>query len=103
MKQTVNNSQFHDAFHSMGRGNQFSYDGLERIYEYLEQLDEDYELDVIALCCDFVEMTMNEVIDAYSVDIDYDGDVYQQVTDYISNHSTLIGDTADGNFVFAQF
>ena len=48
MIQTVNNSDFHNAFNSMDRGNQFSYEALNLIYEYLEELDPNMELDVIA-------------------------------------------------------
>jgi len=28
MKQSINEHKFRDAFHKMGRGEQFSYDGL---------------------------------------------------------------------------
>ena len=59
MKQSVNEYQFRDAFHKMGRGKQFSYDGLTALYDYLEQLGDDIgeeiELDVIALCCEYAE------------------------------------------------
>tara|TARA_R110002020_G_C15902090_1_gene741090 strand:+ start:135 stop:434 length:300 start_codon:yes stop_codon:yes gene_type:complete len=59
MKQSINEYQFRDAFHKMGRGEQFSYDGLTALYDYLEQLEDDIgeeiELDVIALCCEYAE------------------------------------------------
>ena len=59
MKQTINFSQFTDAFTSYGRDDQFSYDGLKALFDYLEQLEDDcgtdFELDVIALCCEFSE------------------------------------------------
>ena len=37
MKQTINFSQFVDAFNKMGRGEQFSYEGLKRIFEWIEE------------------------------------------------------------------
>ncbi len=59
MKQSINQSQFIDAFHNMDRGDQFSHQGLCALYNWLEQYEEDtgeeIELDVIALCCDFTE------------------------------------------------
>ena len=59
MKQNINRFQFGDAFHRMGRGEQFSYVGLLALYDYLEQLGDDtgeeMELDVIALCCEYAE------------------------------------------------
>ena len=55
---TVTSNAFHDAFNKM-RPNQFSYDALDAMFEYLEDLSEDIgeplELDVIAICCEWVE------------------------------------------------
>ena len=59
MKQSVNMYQFERAFKNMDRGEQFSYDGLKALYEYLVDYEEDtgeeVELDVIALCCEYAE------------------------------------------------
>lgn len=58
MYQTINRSQFHDAF-SDDRKNQFSYEGKNALFEHLEQYEEDtgeqIELDTITLCCDYTE------------------------------------------------
>tara|TARA_Y100000310_G_scaffold301220_1_gene337487 strand:- start:995 stop:1291 length:297 start_codon:yes stop_codon:yes gene_type:complete len=59
MKQSINNYQFHRAFERMDRGEQFSYEGLNALFDYLEELEDDtgetVELDVIALCCEYAE------------------------------------------------
>lgn len=59
MKQTVNKTQFIDAFEDMNRGNSFSYEGKNALFEYLEEYEEstgeEVELDVIALCCEYTE------------------------------------------------
>ena len=59
MHQTVNVSQFRDAFRDCGRGEQFTYEALGALFDYLEQLEDDIgepiELDVIALCCEWSE------------------------------------------------
>ena len=55
MKEIINKTQFMDRFKEMGRGNNFSYNGLSALFDYLEDLDENYELDVIALCCEYSE------------------------------------------------
>lgn len=51
--------QFEQAFKEAGRGEQFSHDGLDALFDYLEEMEEStgekLELDVIALCCDYVE------------------------------------------------
>ena len=102
MKQTINLSQFRQAFHDMGRGEQFSYEALEVIYDYFEEFDSNYELDVISICCEFAEMSLNEIIEAYNIDITYDDNIYSQVLDYLSNNSIYLGDTPQSTLVFAQ-
>jgi hypothetical protein len=58
MKQTVYLEDFRRAFEST-RPKQFSYDALTALYNYFEQLEDDIgeelDLDVIALCCDYTE------------------------------------------------
>jgi hypothetical protein len=63
--------------------NNFSYHGLKALYEYLEQLSEDMgediELDVAAICCDYAEFdTALEAASAYS---DY-------IVDHYENHAS---------------
>lgn len=65
MKQEINLSQFRQAFKDMGRGEQFSYEGLAALFAYLEDEVEGYTLDVIALCCEFTEATLEEVQASY--------------------------------------
>ena len=59
MKQTITKCQFHDAFRDMDRKDNFSYEGLNALYDYIEQYEEDcnteVEMDVIAFCCEFSE------------------------------------------------
>lgn len=56
---TIDQCLFRQTFHNYGRGDQFSYEGLNALFDYLEELSEDtginIELDVIALCCEFTE------------------------------------------------
>lgn len=72
MTRTVSLSDFRQAFRDYGRENQFSYEALKALYEYLEELesctDIAYELDVIALCCEFCEYTAGEACEAYDLE-----------------------------------
>ena len=56
---TINQCLFRQTFQNYDRGDQFSYEGLNALFDYLEELSEDMganiELDVIALCCEFSE------------------------------------------------
>ena len=58
MKQSINMYDFERAFKRFERDN-FSYDGLKALFEYLEEYEEgtgeEVELDVIALCCEYAE------------------------------------------------
>jgi hypothetical protein len=53
MINVVNRYDFQDAFNKMGRGDQFSYEGLIALFDHLEFVEdntgEPIELDVIAL------------------------------------------------------
>ena len=59
MIDTITKYSFQNAFHKMGRGEQFSYEGLDALFDYFEMLEEDtdqqIELDVIAICCEYSE------------------------------------------------
>jgi hypothetical protein len=109
MIQTVYLDDFRQAFHNAGRGEQFSYEALELIFNYLEECDPDMELDVIALCCEFAEMTMDEIFDAYPevldlIDMDRPREsTYSIVVDYLNDNGSYCGDTPQGTFVFQQF
>jgi len=87
MIQTINKSEFTSTFHRAGRGDQFSYEGLIALYDYLEDYEdstgEQIELDVIALCCDYTEY---EDLEAFQEDY---GDDYRSI-DEIGQATTVI-------------
>lgn len=95
MIQRINFTQFVDAFDDMERGKQFSYAALKVIFDYLENLEEDtgepIELDVIAICCGYEEMTLAEFNDSYSVDFE----TLDDVEDYLNEETFVAGKTAD--------
>ena len=71
MKQTVNEYEFVSAFDEANRKENFSRQGRRELYEYLldweDDLGEEIELDVIALCCEFTEYeSVEEYNEAYS-------------------------------------
>jgi hypothetical protein len=59
MKMTVDFGTFQERFNIMGRKDQFSYNGLRALFDYLEDLEndlgEEIEFDVVALCCEYAE------------------------------------------------
>ena len=99
MKQTIDMYQFERAFKNMGRGEQFSYEGLQALYLYLEEYEEDtgeeINLDVIALCCEYAEYDSLEELQA-----NY-GEKYGSIED-ISDETALIP-VDDNSFIIQQF
>jgi hypothetical protein len=61
MVQEVTFSKFCDAFFAQDRGEQFSWDALHALYDYLEDLDPTYELDVVELCGEYVEVAEDDL------------------------------------------
>ena len=112
MKQSINKSEFRNAFIAAGRENQCSYEGLGLLFDWLENFYSDassgeYDLDVIALCCDFSELSLNEVVSQYEI-IESDGDDSESellglVTDYLQDRTFLVGVTSDNKFLFQDF
>lgn len=109
MKQTVYLSDFRDAFHRANRGGQFSYEGLEVLFDYLENWEadagEDLELDVVAICCDFAEETWQSIAANYSIEIDEtenEDEQEEQVRQYLEDEGMLVGEVS-GGFVYRQF
>lgn len=60
---TINFYNFQNAFDAI-RPDNFSYHGLRALFDYMEEaeadLGEQWELDVIDLCCDWAEWTSLE-------------------------------------------
>ena len=60
MKETVTAYRFRDAFmQSDTYKNNFSYEGLHALFEYIEQVEDDigeeFEFDMVGICCDYTE------------------------------------------------
>ena len=109
MKQTLTFNAFHDAFRDYDRLDNFSYQGLRVLFdwfnEYDESCDHETELDVIAICCEFSESTLDEIISDYSVDISECEDEGERLTatlDHLNDHTMLCGET-DSTIIFAAF
>ena len=111
MKQNVNLHDFMGAFNSI-RSENFSYDGLEALFTYLEEIEEDrgseMELDVIAICCDFTEYeNVEEYLKEHNTDIDrsdYDNDEdwIEAIKEDIQDNTTFI-DIDGESFIIQDF
>lgn len=69
MIQKISQSDFTREFKEYGREDNFSREALDALYDYLEEIDENFELDVIGICCDYTEYAdEEEAIEAYGDD-----------------------------------
>ena len=112
MKQTINLYDLRYAFYKMGRKDNFSYEGLGVLFDYLEELEmatgEEMELDVISLCGDFAESIIDDLIRDYDIDMsDCDTDdeevIKETVMEYMEQNTIVCGVTSNGSVVYEAF
>lgn len=99
MYTTLTSYDFINAFGAYGRGTQFSYDGLDKLFDYLEELEQDtgidIELDVIGLCCDYTEYgSLEEFRQEH-------GDEYESIEDIGDVTQVIMLD--NGRFIIENF
>jgi len=98
MKITVDFCDFTDRFQI--RKYNFSQDGLEALFNYLESYEEDtgeeIELDVIGLCCDYTEYA-----NLAEFQQDYNADDYQSIEDI--ENATIVIPVGKEGFIIQQF
>jgi hypothetical protein len=99
IKETINEYSFLDAFRGSDTyKNNFSYHGLKALYEHLEQLSddmgEDIELDIVAICCDYTEYdSALECYIQYNNTNDLEGDddeKEKQALEWLEQHTQVI-------------
>ena len=96
---TIDLYDFRRAFSDYDRTNNFSHGGLDALFRWLDELSVDtgepYELDVIALCCEFTEYSdLAEIQETYSsTDIDS--------IDDLRDHTSVI--EFDGGIIIQDF
>jgi len=97
MKKTISFHEFQNEFQDC-RPDNFSYDGLKALFDYLEDLSEDcgteIELDVVAICCEFSEYdTALEIAKEYGFEPDEDNDNEDQeaaALEFLEYHTSVI-------------
>lgn len=110
MKITVNEAMFKDQFKAYGREDNFSSAGLSALYAYFEEMGQDtgeeFELDVIGLCCDFTEAFFDEIADDYRIDLsEFEGvQQFEAVLEYLNNETMVVySDSEAGMILYRDF
>lgn len=104
MYQTISQWDFVRAFTEMNRETNFSEEGRIALFDFLEEVNPDSELDVIAICCDFTEYSnLNELKQEYShlledEDLSDDDEVLEFFRD-----ETVVIELSNGGIIIQQF
>ena len=108
MKTTINLFDFQRAFLEL-RPDNFTNEALSILFDYFEEIEDstgiESEFDVIGICCDFSEDTIENVIAAYSIEVDQnenEDEIKAQVLDYLADEGVLIKETSYG-VLYRQF
>ena len=93
MKDTINKDQFISWFRSSDTyKNNFSYEGLSALFDYLEEMEEstgeELGFDPVALCCEYAEYDSWEQLEEDYNNINYFGELEEKTTviEIGSNH-----------------
>jgi hypothetical protein len=107
--QTLDKYSFVEAFKQSSRKDQFSYEALETIFDYLEDysdsIGEPVEFDIVGICCDWAEMTWKEIAVSYDVDLsscEDDDERIGEIESFLCDNTQWCA-LSDGSFVFVQF
>ena len=103
-------SQFRDAFRQADRQENFSYEGLGLLFDYLEEYEgatgEELELDVISICCEYNEDTYEGIAKNYIIDLEgceSEQDMIEVIRDYLNDNTSLVGEPLAGTFLYVAF
>lgn len=101
MKQTINEYQFRRGF-EQSRPDNFSYEALGILFEYFQLLEEDIdqeiEYDIIAICCDYAESTVKEINNDY----DQEFESLEEASEWLQDETIVAGST-ETTVIYQQF
>lgn len=114
MKQTIDCHDFIREFESYdGRAQQLGgREGLRMLFDCLREIerdtDEEIELDVIGLCCDYACSTVEDIASDHGLALINDRDMTEEerleaILEYINDHSVAVGVLDDGRILYQQF
>jgi hypothetical protein len=110
MYQTINTvSSFRDEFRACGRADQFSYEALGILFDYLEAYEmdtgEEIELDVVSICCDFSEDSPENIRDQYGIDTEGmdEDEAIAEVIATLEENAAYVGKTNTGTIIYRNY
>lgn len=108
MKETINLYAFREGFRQV-RPDNFSYEGLEVLFNHLEEFEEmtgeQMEFDVIAICCEYAEEELSVVIEQYD-NLEFNPEAADPIEDLCEQMREWCGFaeyTAENTIVYRQY
>ena len=102
MKMTIDRSTFIRTFEDYGRLDNFSAWGLNQLFDYFEQYEQDsgeqIEFDCIAICCEYSETTIKDAKDDYGQNELTD----EEFIEYLQENTQLVA-YDDENVIYQAF
>ena len=104
MIKTITEWDFVNSFDDVNRSNNFTVAGRKALFEMLEELSPDMELDPIAICCDFTEYaSLEEWKQDYGYEADEDEDEEDDYAlDYLRDQ-TLVLELGNGGIIIQAY
>ena len=101
----INKYEFSDLFDKYNRSNNFTREAREILYDFFEDMgmDAGEPVDIIAICCEYNEDTIEDIISDYRIDIDPEEDTLEQVQDYLQYKTIIVGLTEGDKIVYQVF
>lgn len=110
---TFNEYDFINEFEACNRQDNFSCEGLRILFNALDEMAQDcemvIEMDVIALCCEYSELSVDDIINDYNIDLSdesYDSKE-DLVAEYLQDNTFVCGQYEDDKgvtyFIYQAF
>jgi hypothetical protein len=103
MIKTITEWDFINSFDQVNRATNFSVAGRKALFEMLEEVNPDMELDPIAICCDFTEY---ESLEEWKQDYEYVAEDEDEEDDYALDYlrdQTMVLELANGGIVIQSY
>lgn len=86
----IGESDFVQMFDDYNRSNNFTVAARRELFDYYDSISDDcgepFEMDVIAICCDWSEMTIGEINSEYGDSIHG----FEDTVEWLSDNTTVI-------------
>lgn len=100
----LNENEFVNEFKRFDREDNFTKEALSYLYDELESFEEDIKLDIISICCNYSEYTIEEAKKQYNESINFNNNLNnQKFIDKLREYTTVIPIGNTGRIIIEDF